>query len=147
MRTSSEHLQHLVDVERLEDHAHAEPIELLGHRLIPHDTDGRGAQHDGDAGQLRIHAQQVQRLPAQLLGAFKEEILHDDVGSERLDFVHVQQRHRGRDPVALLFEQLPHQVEDLLRVIDEQDVQLLASGGHDGCLSKRRTSRTEEVRE
>ncbi len=79
----------------------------------------------------------VQELPAQLLESLEEQVLDDDVGSERLDLVHVEERQRGGDPVALLFEQLLHQVEDLLRVIDDEDVRLTTVSGHSGAFRVR----------
>ena len=78
----------------------------------------------------RIEPHQRQELPAQLLGPFEEQVLDDDVGRERLDLVDVQERQRGGDPVALVFEELLHQVEDLLRVVDDEDVWLTTVSAH-----------------
>jgi hypothetical protein len=102
----AQHREQLVEVEWLEDDAHAQPIELLGHRRVVHRLGGGHAEHQRDAAELRIEARQRQERPANLPRLFEEQILDDQIRRERLDLFHIELGKRGRDLIALFFQQL-----------------------------------------
>ena len=91
VRTSIQRRQQVFNGEGFEHDADPLLIQLLGHLRVVDGAHRRGAKHQWDTGQLRIEPHQRQELPAQLLGAFEEQVLDDDVGRERFDFVDVEE--------------------------------------------------------
>jgi hypothetical protein len=71
--------QQLFDIERLEHHADAEPVQLRGHVRIIDRPRGGGAEDQRDTGKLRIKLREREELPALLLGLLKEQVLDDDI--------------------------------------------------------------------
>jgi len=117
---------------RLEHDADLHGVEVRL-QLIDQPRSG-GADDDGDVARLPIHAEKLQHLPALPL-LHDHQIEHDQIWLHLPDArQHLCQLDRetiGRNPVALILEQDREQLQNGDRVVDDQNVFLLASLCHD----------------
>ena len=76
----------------------------------------------GDTGNLPVQPGQGQELPARLLHARKEQVLHDHIRLQLLDAVQIQRLCGDGDAIPLVFQELLHDIEDFLGIVDKQDM-------------------------
>ena len=130
-------IEEIVEIERFEDDAHPQPVQIGCHRRFIDQLGGRGAEHQGDSRQLRIDLDQREQVPSLFPAARKEEVLDNEIGRERLDAGQIERFAAGADAVALVLQQFPQQVENLRGIVDDENMGLLVNGDHGGAFRLR----------